>query len=335
MNELQKEKIGLRIHTRLRKSIQRQQKTKLFHRIIKAAILLCVFSAVPYYLYFKSANNNSEIDKGKHLTADFRAGHLHLDGGKSIKISEISNNSSAYPIQVTESDGMMIIRAIDNQFTITDSIRINVHKGGFYKIILEDSSSVYLNSNTKIAYTGDFLNNRTVHIEGEAYFEIAKLEKHGKPQAFTVHTKSQKIEVLGTAFNVRTYDDLKEETTLIEGKIKLHPKGTSRTINLVPEMKATVSKNGDTQLSKVDTELYTAWKEGYFYYDSAPLKDILEDLNRYYNINFIKHNVPDIRYTLYLQRKVPFSEIIAWIEKSSNIVINFEDKSLKFTTRNK
>lgn len=335
MNELQKEKIGLRIHERLKNSIRRQQRAKLLRRVSIAAVLLCVFLAVPYYLYFNSGNNNLETDKGNHLTADFRAGHLHLDDGKTIKISDIKNNSSTYPIQVTESDGMMVIQTIDNKFTITDSIRINVHKGGFYKVVLEDGSSVYLNSNTKIVYTGDFLNNRSVHIEGEAYFDIAKLEKNGKLQAFTVHTKNQKIEVLGTAFNVRTYDDLKEETTLIEGKVKLHLKGTTKTINLIPEMKATVGKNGDTQLSQVDTELYTAWKEGYFYYDSTPLKDILEDLNRYYDINFIKHNVPNIRYTLYLDRKAPFSEIIAWIEKSSNIVIHFEDKSLKFTTKEK
>jgi len=61
----------------------------------------------------------------------------------------------------------------------------------------------------------------------------------------------------------------------------------------------------------------------------------LEDLARYYEIDFVKNEVPDLRYTLYLERKFSFSKIIALIEKSSGILINLENKTLKFSTKKK
>lgn len=335
MAENQKEKIGLRIHERLKGSIKRQQKIRLMRRVTIAAIFLCVFSGVYYYLNFSDVYGELNIHKGNHITADFRAGYLSLNGRDPVKLTELYNSSSDLPVQVAEEEGMMVVRTVPNQFTKHDSIRINVQKGGFYKVILDDGSSVYLNSDSKIVYTGDFLDNREVYIEGEAYFEVSQFEKNGRFQPFVVHTQNQKIEVLGTAFNVRTHKDLQEETTLIEGKVRLNPKGAVKTINLSPGMKATIKKGGETKVKKVDTELYSAWKEGFFYYDNTPLKEILEDLSRYYDISFVMKEVPDIRYTLYLERQLPFSKTIALLEESSDLLINLENKTLKFSKKKK
>src|SRR5699024_11176367 len=154
-------------------------------------------------------------------------------------------------------------------------------------------------------------------------------------QPFTVNTLNQEIEVLGTAFNVSTYKNQGEETTLVEGKVRLNHKGTIKSIDLKPDMKVTITKRGDIKVEKVDTEIYSAWKEGFFYYDDMPLVNILEDLTRFYELDFVKSEVPDLRYTLYLKRKLPFSEIIASIEKSSNILINLENKTMKFSVKKK
>ena len=335
MDENKKEKIGLRIHERLTGSIKRQQRLWLIQRVAVAAIFLCVFSGIYYSIHLNNNPSEVNIHKGNHLTADFRAGYLSLDGRDSIKLTELSNDSLSLPIEAIQEEGMMVVRTVSNQFTENDSIRINVQKGGFYKVILDDGSCVYLNSDSKIAYTGGFLDNREVYVEGEAYFEVSKVKRNGALQPFVVHTQHQKIEVLGTAFNVRTHKGAREEITLVEGKVRLNQKGASKPINLWPDMKATITKGGEMKVENVDTELYSAWKEGFFYYEDTPLKDILEDLARYYEIDFVKNEVPDLRYTLYLERKFSFSKIIALIEKSSGILINLENKTLKFSTKKK
>lgn len=335
MDGNQKEKIGLRIRDRLNKSIKRQQKRQLIRRFTVVAVLLCFFPAIHYYRHLSDISNEVNIHKGDHLTADFRAGYLSLNGNDTIRLAEIESSSSGFPIQVFQEEGMMVVRTASNQFTRKDSIRINVQKGGFYKVILDDGSSVYLNADSKIVYTGNFSDNREVYVDGEAYFEVAKFEKNGVLQPFIVHTHNQKIEVLGTAFNVRTYKDLEEETVLMEGKVKLQAKGAAKAVYLLPNMKATVKWDGETEVKKVDTELYSAWKEGFFYYDDTTLKEILEDLCRYYDIDFVGREVPDLRYTLYLERRLPFSEIIALLEESSDVIINLENKRLKFSTNDK
>lgn len=335
MDENKKESIGLRIHERLMGSIKRQEKLRIMRRVTVAAILLCVFSVTFYYFHINDTFRKPDIHKGNHLTANFRAGYLSLDGQDSISLTDLTKGSVNLPIEVTEEDGMMVVHTVQDQFTKKDSIRINVQKGGFYKVILDDGSSIYLNSDSKIAYTGDFLNNRSVYVEGEAYFEVAKKEKNGVLQPFIVNTLNQEIEVLGTAFNVSTYKDQGEETTLIEGKVRLNHKGTTKSMDLKPDMKVTITKGGGMKVEKVDTELYSAWKEGFFYYDDMPLASILEDLTRYYEIDFVKSEVPNLRFTLYLKRKLPFSEIIASIEKSSNILINLENKTMKFSVKKK
>lgn len=333
MCEDQKEKIGLRIRDRLNKSIKRQQKIRLIRRFTVAAVVLCFFSAIHYYL--SEVPDEVKMHKGNHLTADFRAGYLSLNDDDSIRFTEFHNNSSSLPVQVSQEEDMVVIRTAGNRFTKNDTIRINVQKGGFYKVILDDGSCVYLNADSKISYAGGFSDNREVYVEGEAYFEVAKFEKNGALQPFVVYTLNQKIEVLGTAFNVRTHKDLGEETVLMEGKVRLHPKGAKKAIDLLPGMKATVKTDGKTKTEKVDTDLYSAWREGFFYYDDTPLKEILEDLSRYYDIDFVDKEVPNLRYTLYLERSLPFSGIIALLEESSDILINLENKTLKFSTKKK
>lgn len=335
MDENRKEKVGLRIHERLMSNIRRQQKLRLIRRVMGAAILLCAFSLTSYYFYLNHTFNGTSIHKGYHLIADFRAGYLSLDGRDSIKLTDLQKESLNLPVEVIEEDGLMVVRAVRDQFTKADSISIHVQKGGFYKIILDDGSFVYLNSDSKISYTADFLDDRKVYIEGEAYFDVSRFEKNGVLQPFIVHTQNQEIEVLGTSFNVSTYKDQVEETTLIEGKVRLNHKGTVKSMDLKPDMKATITKGGEMKVEKVDTELYSTWKEGFFYYDDVSLVNILEDLTRFYEIDFVKSEVPDLRYTLYLKRKLPFSEIIASIEKSSNILINLENKTMKFSVKKK
>ncbi len=92
-------------------------------------------------------------------------------------------------------------------------------RGQKSQIVLSDGTKVWLNSDTKIRYPGQFdKNQRDVYLDGEAFFEVTK----NKHQPFLVHTLGPDVKVLGTKFNVKAYPDENQvETSLFEGRVDL------------------------------------------------------------------------------------------------------------------
>lgn len=90
--------------------------------------------------------------------------------------------------------------------------------GSKTKIVLPDSSTVWLNSGTKFTYNDDYgINNRDVTLTGEAFFDVRKSET-----PFVIKTANIKIKVLGTAFNVRAYPhEKRSETSLLRGSVEV------------------------------------------------------------------------------------------------------------------
>jgi ferric-dicitrate binding protein FerR (iron transport regulator) len=87
------------------------------------------------------------------------------------------------------------------------------------QIILSDGSHVWINSASKLRYPVMFgETSRDVTLEGEAFFDVVK--KHGK--TFVVNTRDVKVNVLGTAFNVKCYPgDEKTQTIVVRGEVKV------------------------------------------------------------------------------------------------------------------
>lgn len=87
------------------------------------------------------------------------------------------------------------------------------------KIVLSDGTKVMLNSETDFRYPLAFNNKtREVYLNGEAFFDVAKDHKH----PFIVHTGKMTVKVLGTKFNVKSYNnDATSETTLIKGAVEV------------------------------------------------------------------------------------------------------------------
>lgn len=153
------------------------------------------------------------------------------------------------------------------------------------KIVLSDSTVVYLNAGTHIKYPAKFSGKtREVILDGEAYFEVYKDLKH----PFIVNTSDISIRVLGTRFNVKTFpeEDL-FETSLVEGSVALSvnmPNG-KELVALEPNQKASyIKKTGKIAVKKINAELDAAWKDGKFYFNNEYLPSILRTLERSYNV---------------------------------------------------
>lgn len=83
---------------------------------------------------------------------------------------------------------------------------------------LEDGSIVYLGQESVLQYPEHFATDkREVNLHGEAFFDVAK--KH--EQTFLIETEKVQIEVLGTAFNVRSNEEVPFSLSVRRGKVKV------------------------------------------------------------------------------------------------------------------
>ena len=119
--------------------------------------------------------------------------------------------------------GFFIINLLtDNAAKKTAAIipnEITTKHGSKTKLLLPDSTQVWLNSGSKLTYDNNYGKTlREVKLTGEAYFDVVK--NADKP--FVIHTEKMDIKVLGTAFNVKSYPGEKHvETSLIHGSIEV------------------------------------------------------------------------------------------------------------------
>ena len=157
-------------------------------------------------------------------------------------------------------------------------------KYGEHKTIhLSDGSTVWLSSGSKITYPRKFTQQqREVNFEGEAYFEIAKDKLH----PFIVHSGQSSTKVLGTSFNVRSFNKQDYiEVDLIEGKVSFTGKNSE--VILLPKEKLVYNKaKGRINKSTFkDVDAILMRREGEFDYNNVSIEEIAEELTRNFNIN--------------------------------------------------
>lgn len=152
-----------------------------------------------------------------------------------------------------------------------------------YSLTLSDGTKIYLNAETKLEFPTHFKGKyRSVKLEGEAYFDVSEDTTH----PFIVEMNSLKVRVLGTSFNLRSYDSEKQiVTTLVDGKIEVVVGEVVRTI--IPGMQVIYrKKEGDIEVREVDVSLYTAWQSGKFVFKNEPLEDVMMYLSKWYGFNY-------------------------------------------------
>ena len=152
------------------------------------------------------------------------------------------------------------------------------------KIILPDSSVIWLNSGTTLSYNTDFsLNNREIRLQGQAFFQIARNEK--MPLFVTVN--GFRVKVLGTKFDISAYpEDYNINVVLETGSVELlHEHDQSFDHILKPGEKAEFDiKTKNVLIGPVNVYKYTSWKDGVLIFENAQMDEALEKLERWYNI---------------------------------------------------
>lgn len=205
--------------------------------------------------------------------------------------------------------------------------------GGEYAIRLADGTRVWLNANSTLKYPVSFsgVGVREVELEGEAYFDVAKLEANGKRTPFVVKSKGQILEVLGTEFNVNTFRN-KVTTTLLEGSVKVSFDGATAGQSHVLKPNDQSVYDGQSKkanIVEIDPYYVTAWKSGDFAFDNAPLENVMEDIARWYDVHVeYKSDVSDVRFSGKVSRFENIETLLQTIEWTGSVKLKLNGRRI-------
>jgi ferric-dicitrate binding protein FerR (iron transport regulator) len=281
----------------IKKQISTEQpKTKAKTSTLKISIAISTAAAViAFAIYLFMPSYERDMDKSIGMAEKiFPKGNvalITLSNGKTIPLDKNENEIKVNETDLTYNDGSKII----NNNSI-ESQTISTPNGGEYKIVLSDGTKVWLNAATVLQYPTSFRDRterRVKLVSGEAYFEVVKDKRH----PFIVVSRNQDLTVLGTHFNINTYESA-VKTTLLEGSVKLNANNKNDSLKLAPGEQ---SVNNGTRFVKsdADIDINLAWRNGKIKFRDAELKRILEDTERWYDIKVeYKDTVPNIHLTL-------------------------------------
>ncbi|WP_316819259.1 FecR family protein [Pedobacter nyackensis] len=211
---------------------------------------------------------------------------LTLENGKKIQLNDSKTGVVIDATKLSYNDGTIINNERPGR------IKITTPKGGTYQVRLPDGSTVWLNSASSLTYNKSSINGveaRRVNLTGEAYFEVSK----NKQLPFIVTTRKQVVTVLGTHFNISSYENqAADKTTLLEGSVRVELIADSgklmsaRTEILKPGEQA-ITLGSQIQVAHPDPKIASSWKDGEFAFRNESLEDILNDVSRWYDIEVV------------------------------------------------
>ena len=174
-------------------------------------------------------------------------------------------------------------------------VTVQAPVGETLAVALPDGSTATLNSGATLrrgrlfwGARGTPLSGRAVALDGEAFFEV----QPGRAP-FVVTTHNARVEVLGTAFNVRAWAaDAETSVALVHGRLRVAPRpgasgsaasAPSRT--LVPGEEAVVDAARVTA-GPADVERAAGWRDGALVFEDRPLGAVLREVERRYGVAF-------------------------------------------------
>lgn len=309
--DLKKEKVEEKV------DLARKTKRKSIVIMLAASISLFILSGS--YLYF---SNQVSKDSEKLLYVSIEPGKdkatLSLENGivydlDSLNAGEILQNNG---VRIEKSEkGELIYSLIDTKCIDSKQALINTvatPRGGQYKLRLPDSSLVWLNAASSLKFPTIFAeDSRIVELSGEAYFEVSKDQN----RPFKVLTGKETVEVLGTRFNVNSYDnEVTSMTTLVEGKVKVSIPDTESKI-LHPGQQISVHQKKGIKVYNVNIQEAVAWKNGEFMFNNEDIKSAMRKVSRWYDVEFVyETNVENVPIWGSISRYENIQEVLKIIE---------------------
>lgn len=290
-----------------------------FKKIIRigAAAALLSFGLAAYWYINQTQLHTNISTSTLNIPAGQKRAAFELANGEIINLndSDVALQSSA----ITAVDGTLYLKQMASS---SGNYVLRTPKAGEYKMVLPDGTQVWLNASSTLTFSGNFNKaNREVFLNGEAYFEVA----HREAMPFTVNFNDTQVEVLGTHFNINTYEK-ESKTTLLEGSVKI--KEGTRLKLLKPGEEATVTAQG-IDVAKVETFKNIAWKEGVFLFEEEKLTDILDQIARWYDVTIQYEGTPgNKKYSGNIRRQADLQQVLEMLTTVSGTKFKLTNRIL-------
>ncbi len=282
------------IRERLLKEIRKEKRLHFVHTmrsVLKYSAVIIFILGLGYFFRNEISNLDTEVivvPKDEAITLQLENGDI-----KVIKEDGTSEVLDANGNIVGNQQGTKLV--YDKEIIIEKLVynTLKVPNGKRFDVVLSDGTHVFLNAGTSLKYPIKFIQgkNRKVFLNGEAFFDVTKDEEH----PFVVNAQALDVQVLGTKFNMTTYDeDAKSEVVLVEGSIAMNSENAvseSEGTILEPGFKGSYDKSeGVITTQKVNTSIYTSWISGNVIFRNAAFDSIVKKLERLYNVTIINNN---------------------------------------------
>jgi len=319
---LDEEKARRKIASRISFKKPRRKIFSLSFVAVAASIILLAGIAGFYFFSKKQLADHSaqRVATTKDVLPGRDKAVLTLAGGKKIVLDSTAP-ASIESGKIRIGTGSISYQALASEVP-TENL-LTVPRGGQYKVILSDGTTVWLNAESSLQYPTAFSGTeRRVVLRGEGYFEVTK----NKEKPFIVESSGNTIKVLGTHFNVNSYGDQNVfTTTLLEGSIQLSSGGDSKILK--PGEQAEVSRN-NIDVHTVDPMGAIAWKNGVFLFRNTPVHSIVNQLARWYDLDVEYAEPVDRHLNASIGRNVPLSKVLHYLEETGDIHFKLEGKKL-------
>lgn len=271
------------------------------------------------------------------LEQDSLSPTITLASGEILYLNDSSANYNSSTTHINISGNQIQVIAKDTvHSTPLQTIHyntLNVPRGKNYALTLPDGTRVWVNALSQLKFPSSFSGNaqRQVELKGEGYFEVARDTAH----PFEVKTAQQTIIVTGTSFNISAYEDEINRTTLCSGKVTVEtPQGEQ--IPLSPGQQLATDLTGKAEITEVDTDIYTAWLKGVYYFDEKTLTEVFKELSKWFDISEVNYIDPALEERLFsgkLKKADGLEVILQVIEQGSRSKITNDEGHLKIEVK--
>ncbi|WP_153798644.1 FecR family protein [Foetidibacter luteolus] len=312
-----------------------------------AAVIVLLISATLWLVTSNTTQKKpvARVQPLQNADSAFTSGKaiLTLADGRKILLDDASNGILARQANSTvhKQNGALIYEAGNAAAAVATTYNtIATQRGGEYLVVLPDGTKVWLNAASSLRFPPAFAGaERQVEITGEAYFEVAKNPAMPFKVAVINNGKNRGVvEVLGTHFNINSYDgEGATQTTLLEGSVKITPvinalpaAGSSQ--KLVAGQQARINSNsGVMKIVPADVEEVMAWKNGLFYFNDADIKTIMRQVARWYDVEVAYDgHVTSRTFSGKIKRSAEITNVLAILEQSG---IHFNMKGRRIVVK--
>lgn len=306
----------------IHEKIYRKERRRLYMRIssVAAVLLVAVLSTV---ILFSLQTEKREGMPLPEVQGKYYA-FLSVDDGRKVVLKE-NNTGTEWKEHVKEKGAEKVVEEEKVQM-----IRVEVPRGSEYWLRLNDSTEVWLNSETVLIYPDRFAEDkREVKLCGEAFFKV----KTNPTRPFEVRTnESLQIWVTGTELNVRDYaDEQFLKVTLLRGVVHVGNDSTYKILS--PSEQAVFDREtGDMKVIELeDPSTCVAWREGMFAFEGEPIEVIFSAMAQWYDVEFVIENkavMPGGSVTFHAMRDERVDELLGVLQSLIDFKYRIEGKKI-------